>query len=136
MKIEWNSVNGTTTAAEADVEIGTFIVDSRREEANGDRKQRTHTYSLDAIAYEGTEYGKEDEYPSLSDAQERILIRKRVRIAFSRLTKTQQRRLWLHVIREKSLREIARLEGVTVESVSESVAAGKRKFVQIYQKGL
>lgn len=134
MRIEWHSVDGTTATAEANVEIGTFIVDSRREEANGNRKQRAHTYSLDAIAYEGKEYGKEDEYPSLSDAQERILIRKRVRMAFSRLTKTQQRRLWWHVIEKKSLREIARLEGVTVESVSESVEAGKRKFVKYYQK--
>lgn len=55
-------------------------------------------------------------------------------MAFRRLTKTQQRRLWRHVIEKKSLREIARIEGVTVESVSESVEAGKRKFVQFYQK--
>lgn len=131
MKIEWHSVDGTTTAAEADVEIGTFIVDSRREEANGDRKQRAHNYSLDAIAYEGKEYGKEDEYPCMDGSGEKA---RRVRMAFRRLTKTQQRRLWRHVIEKKSLREIARIEGVTVESVSESVEAGKRKFVQFYQK--
>ena len=131
MKIEWNSVDGTTTTAETDVEIGTFILDSRREEENGSRKYRAHNYSLDAITYEGREYGREDEYPCMDDSDEKA---RRVRMAFSRLTKMQQRRLWRHVIEKKSLREIARIEKVTVESVSESVEAGKRKFVKYYQK--
>lgn len=129
MKIEWNFVDGTSTTAEADVEIGTFILDSRRKEANGNRMQRAHNYSLEAITYEGKEYGKEDKYPCMDDSDEKA---RRVRMAFCHLTETQQRRLWRHMIEKKSLREIARLENVSVESVSESVEAGNRKFIQFY----
>lgn len=115
------------------MEIGNFILDSRREEANGDRKQRAHNYSLDAIAYEGREYGREDKYPCMDESDEKA---RRVRMAFRCLTETQRRRLWLHAIGEMSFRKIARLEGVTAASVSESVKAGKRKFMQFYQKKL
>ena len=59
MKITYKSVTGEVTAVEVSEEIGTVIIDSRRKEDNLDRKERYHSYSLDAITYEGEEYADE-----------------------------------------------------------------------------
>ena len=68
MKITYKFADGTTSTTEVDEEIGAFIMDSRRKEANDDRRHRYHNYSLDAITYEGAEYGECDAYPSEDDS--------------------------------------------------------------------
>lgn len=60
MKIVYNFITGETTEVEVDTSIGTVVIGSRREEESGDRKERRHCYSLDAITYEGSEYGTEE----------------------------------------------------------------------------
>ena len=47
MKIKYQFADGTTSEVEVSEEIGAFITASRREESNGDRKQRYHCISLD-----------------------------------------------------------------------------------------
>ena len=57
MKIQWHFADGTKSEVEVNEELGEFITASRREEDNLSRKERYHCYSLDAILFEGKEYG-------------------------------------------------------------------------------
>ena len=87
-----------------------------------------HCYSYDAIAYEGEEYGVCDEYAVEDDSEEQEA---RIRKAFSHLTATQQRRLRLYAD-GKTLREIAAIEKASFQSVSESIEAGRKKFLKFF----
>ena len=79
------------------------------------------------IDYEGEEYGACDEYAVEDDSAEQTA---RIREAFSHLTATQQRRLRLYA-NGKTLREIAAIEEASFQSVSESIEAGRKKFLKI-----
>lgn len=48
----------------------------------------------------------------------------------SYLTATQRRRVWLHLVDGKTLREIAALEGTTFLSIYESVKVAKNKILK------
>ena len=124
MKIQWKFTDGTTSEVEVNEEIGNYITASRREESNLDRKERYHSYSLDAIDYEGLEYATdttpETEMSSKEDAA-------RVNAALNKLSETQQRRL-LMLADGLSIREIARREGVDHRAIRESIEAARRKF--------
>ena len=89
-----------------------------------------HCYSYDAIDYEGEEYGACDEYAVEDDSAEQTA---RIREAFSHLTATQQRRLRLYA-NGKTLREIAAIEEASFQSVSESIEAGRKKFLKIFRQ--
>ena len=123
MKIKYEFDNGEVTEVEVDEEIGTFILESRRQESNLDRKERAHCLSLDAIDYEGSEFGAWDKYEDDDD----FFRSRRVRKAFSQLSETQQRRLKLYAD-GKTLREIAEIEGASFQSVDESIRAARKKF--------
>ena len=124
MKIQWKFADGTTSEVEVNEEIGSYITASRREESNLDRKERYHSYSLDAINYEGLEYATdttpETEMSSKEDAA-------RVNAALDKLSETQQRRL-LMLADGLSIREIARREGVDHRAIRESIDAARKKF--------
>ena len=49
MKISYTFANGENSEVEVNEEIGTFILDSRREEDNLGRKERYHCYVKRAI---------------------------------------------------------------------------------------
>ncbi len=123
MKIKYEFDNGEVTEVEVDEDIGTFILDSRRQESNSDRKERAHCLSLDAIDYEGPEFGTYDKH----EDDEEIIRSHRIWQAFSRLSETQQRRLRLYAD-GKSLREIAEIEGTSFQSIDESIRAARKKF--------
>ena len=53
---------------------------------------------------------------------------------FGQLTHIQKRRMWLYFVEEKTVREIAALEGTAYRTVSESISAGKNKFLRIFKK--
>ena len=127
MKIKYESVTGEVTEVEVDDSIGAVIIDSRREEASGDRKERRHCWSLDAIIYEGKEYGTEDFTKALFDNDNER--KQRVRDAFAKLTPVQQHRMIL-LAKGKSIREIARDEGKDYKSVRESIEAARKKFLK------
>lgn len=128
MKITWNFADGTTSEIEVNEELGNYITASRREEASAARKHRRHCYSLDAIVYEGEEYGTNT--PS-EDDMEMDAQKKRIHEAFSHLTKKQQERL-LMLADGLSCHEIARREGTTFKTVYESIEAGKKKFKSFF----
>lgn len=127
MKIKYAFLDGTTTEVEVSDEIGAVIIDSRKAEHAQDERHRYHCYSYDAIDYEGEEYGACDEYAVEDDSAEQAT---RIWKAFSQLTATQQRRLRLYAS-GKTLREIAAIEEASFQSVSESIEAGRKKFLKI-----
>ncbi len=130
MKITYQFADGTTSTSEVDEEIGAFIMDSRREEENANRRHRYHNYSLDAITFEGTEYGKCDSYPS-DGPDEAEEISKHVREAFSHLTKTQQRRM-LMLAKGMSIHDIAKAEGIYFNAALDSVNQARKKFLKYF----
>ena len=108
----------------------TTVIDSRKAEHAQDERHRYHCYSYDAIDYEGEEYGACDEYAVEDDSAEQTA---RIREAFSHLTATQQRRLRMYA-NGKTLREIAAIEEASFQSVSESIEAGRKKFLKIFRQ--
>ena len=124
MKIRYIFDNGETSEVEVSEEIGTVIMDSRRVESNDDRRQRYHCRSLDAIVFEGSEYGVPDHTEELLDEKNT-----RVHNAFSHLTETQQRRI-LMLAAGLSEREIARQEGKEIKTIRESIDSARKKFLK------
>lgn len=129
VKIKYEFANGESQEVEVSEEVGGFIIDSRREEASADKKERRHCYSLDAIAYEGREYGSSDFTESMfSDTEERNA---RIHKAFSHLSETQQRRM-LMLASGLSMHEIAKREGVNYRAVYDSIEAARKKFLKFF----
>ena len=124
MKINYTFANGENSEVEVDEEIGTFILDSRREEENLGRKERYHCYSMDAADYEGREYA-DTETPETVLEQETEA--QRVAEVMAAMPDVQRRRLLLYA-EGKTLREIARMEGVDHKAVKKSVEAAKKFF--------
>ena len=129
MKIRYTFDNGETSEVEVSEEIGTIIMDSRRVESNGDRRQRYHCWSLDSIDFEGSEYGSPDFAEELLNGTEER--NDRVRKAFSHLTGTQQRRM-LMLAAGLSEQAIAEKEGVNIRAVVESIRYARKKFLKFF----
>ena len=126
MKIQWNFADGTKSEVEVNEELGEFITASRREESNLDRKERYHCYSLDAIIFEGKEYGDHN----TPDTEIAIAEKKRrIAAALGKLSETQRCRL-LMLADGLSVREIARRENKDFKSVHESIDGAKKKFLK------
>ena len=131
MKITYKFTDATMSEVEVSEEIGTLIMDSRREEENAARKERYNCWSLDAIDDEGAEYSVPDFTDTLFDgSNERDAL---VRAAFSRLSDVQRRRL-LMLASGLSLREIARREGKDIKTVRESIDGARKKFLKNFGK--
>lgn len=124
MKINYTFANGETSEVEVTEEIGNVILDSRRKESNLDRKERYHCYSLDAADFEGEDYADGDTLESLL---EQMLDSRHIAELLDGLSEIQRRRLLLYA-EGKSLREIARMEGVDHKAVKKSVEAAKKYF--------
>ena len=60
MKIKYEFADGTVSEVEVEDSIGAFIIEDRCLEDNFSRKKRYHCYSLDAVQFEGSEYGTEE----------------------------------------------------------------------------
>lgn len=129
MIIKYKFATNEETEVEVSEEIGTVILDSRRKESNGDRKERYHCWSLDAIEFEGTEYSTPDFAVALFDGSEERDAR--VREALSHLSETQQRRM-LMLAAGLSEREIARREGKDIKTIRESIDGARKKFLKFF----
>lgn len=128
MKVSYEFADGTTSEVEVSDELGSMIISSRTAEESSDRKERRHCWSLDAILYEGTEYGIDDD-PAEKLKQDEL--HQRVNSAFSRLTEIQQRRI-LMLAGGLSEREIARREGKDFKTVHESIEAARKRFKKFF----
>lgn len=132
MLIRYEFCTGEVDAVEVTEEIGTVIVDSRREEASLDRKEHRHCWSIDAMTYEGIELADTDaEDDDPYGLQEEL--GESVRQAFAKLSCVQRRRLQM-LADGLSIREISRIEGKNFKTVYESISAGRKKFLKYYDK--
>ena len=57
VKIKYEFADGTVSEVEVEESIGAVIIEDRRLEDNLARKERYHCHSLDAVEFEGVEYG-------------------------------------------------------------------------------
>ena len=127
MIIKYKFATGEVTEVEVSDEIGTVILDSRREEhANN---ERYHTaFSLDDMTYEDKDYFSVDDNPE--EALMRKEAAKERKAMLSRLTPVQRRRV------EKfedgmSIAEIARSEKAAFNSVKESIESAQKKLKKL-----
>ena len=126
MKIRYEFVDGEISEVEVAEEIGSVIVESRCLEDNLARKERYHCYSLDAVDFEGSGYASKDTPESLL---EQTTDKQHIKRLLKELPEVQKRRLLLYA-QGKSLREIARLEGVDHKAVKKSIEAAKKYFLK------
>ena len=126
MKINYTFANGEVSEVEVNEEIGNVILDSRREESNLVRKERYHCYSLDAAVYEGEDYADGDT-PEL--LLEQKMDSQHISEVLGGMPEIQKRRFLLYA-EGKSLREIARIEGVDHKAVKKSVEAARKYLLK------
>ena len=128
MKINYTFANGETSDVEVSEEIGTMILDSRREESNLDRKERYHCYSLDGAEFEGMEMADKETPETALFLQ---LENQHIAETFDKLSEVQKRRL-LMLAQGLSLREIARREGKDIKTIRESIEGARKKFLKFF----
>ena len=124
MEIKYKFANGDVSLVEVSDEIGEMIIQSRRVEENGERKQRYHCYSLDGLDYEGEAF-------ACADTPDDALIEKEgeawIETFKATLTEVQRRRLELRLSGLK-LKQIAREEGVDFRAVKDTFSQIQKKF--------
>lgn len=128
MKIKYEFVNGEIIESEVEDKIGEVIVESRRLEANADRKERYHCYSLEAVEYEGEEYADTETPETLL---EKLETDRHLYETLQKLSEVQRRRLLLFA-EGKSIREIARMEKVQHHAVAKSIEAARNIFKKYF----
>ena len=124
MKIKYEFADGTVSEVEVEESLGAVIIEDRRLEDNLSRKERYHCYSLDAVQFEGIEYA-DGKTPEKQMEQEQDA--ERIAQALDGLSDVQKRRLLMYA-EGKTLREIARMEGVDHKAVKKSIEAARKIF--------
>lgn len=124
MKIKYEFADGTVSEVEVEESIGAVIIEDRRLEDNLSRKERYHCYSLDAAQFEGAEYsgGETPETQMIREMDARHIAH-----VLDGLSDVQRRRLLLYA-EGKTLREIAKMEGVDHKAVKKSIEAARKIF--------
>ena len=128
MKISYTFANGENSEVEVNEEIGTFILDSRREEDNLGRKERYHCYSLDAAEFEGEEMADCETPETVLMGQ---LENRQIEEVLGCLSEVQKRRI-LMLAQGLSIREIARREGKEIKTIRESIDGARKKFKKFF----
>ena len=128
IKIKYVFVDGKSIelAFDEDELAAAYVLEDRRREESQARKARRHTYSLDAIEYEGQEYfaGKETPESMMIAREERDRLLEKMKC----LTQAQRRRLFMRM-QGMSIKEIAEREGVSVQRVNQTI---KQIFKKIF----
>lgn len=131
MKIKYEFADGGSTTVEVDDAIGTVILETRRIEENGNRKERYHCYSLEGAAYEGEDYASGEDILANYIQRE---YNSELYAALNKLSEPQRRRL-IQVAEGFSMQEIARIEGVGYYSVFKSVEAARKNLKKFLKMG-
>ena len=135
MKIIYKFADGTESVAEVEEEVGQAIIVSRREEENYERKMRYHCLvPIDKLEYEGMQFADPNTpmpilEKEIEDAQEKALND----YVMSHLTETQRRRILMKAD-GVTLEKIAKIEGVSFQSVDESIKATQKKAIKLREK--
>lgn len=116
IKYEFN--DGTISEVEVDDELGEYIIASRKEEENYDRKTRYHCLvSLDSLDYEGEIFADPNTPMSIYESGQAIAEQKRLLdYVMNRLSDVQRRRIQMRAD-GMTLEEISKVEKVSFQSV-------------------
>ena len=128
MKIKYTFDNGENSEVEVNEEIGAVILESRRKEENMERNRRRRCYSLDDVDFEGDDFADDRTPESLFMEQ---LDNEHIKEPLDKLSDLHRRRL-LMLAQGLTIREIAKIEGVTVRAVFDSIEKAKEAFKKIY----
>ena len=128
MKIKYTFDNGENSEVEVNEEIGAVILESRRKEENMERNRRRRCYSLDDIDFEGDDFADDRTPESLFMEQ---LDNEHIKETLDKLSDLHRRRL-LMLAQGLTIREIAKIEGVTVRAVFDSIEKAKEAFKKIH----
>ena len=128
MKINYTFNNGENSEVEVNEQIGAVILESRRKEENLARKERYHCVSMEDAVYEGDDSIDERTPESLFMEQ---LDNEHIKETLDKLSDLHRRRL-LMLVQGLTIREIAKIEGVTVRAVFDSIEKAKETFKKNY----
>ena len=128
MKINYTFNNGENSEVEVNEQIGAVILESRRKEENMERNRRRRCYSLDDVDFEGDDFADDRTPESLFMEQ---LDNEHIKETLDKLSDLHRRRL-LMLAQGLTIREIAKIEGVTVRAVFDSIEKAKEAFKKIY----
>lgn len=130
MKIKYEFADGTVQEIEVDESFGNYYIQAKREEESLNRKERYHnTCSLDSMDYEGDFFADETYSPeTLMNSKE---SQKRVDEFLSSLTDIQRKRVE-KLLDGKSMRQIAKEEGVDISTVTESLKSVRKKYSKFF----
>ena len=126
MTITYKFNDGTESVVEVDENVGTVIIDSRKEEHANNEKQRYHCNSLEELNLSENHPGSNT---TESDYTNSVFLKEFYEI-YDTLTETQKRRIEM-IGAGLSLREIARQEGVNLSKIQKSINQIQKKFKKI-----
>lgn len=129
MKIKYEFVDGTVSEVEVSTEIGSVIIESRKAEHAGDERERYHReFSMDGAEYEGKDWAETIGPEAIAIDQ---INKKELQQMMQMLTPAQRRRL-LWYADGMTYREIARLEGVQLKAVQDSIVQARKKLQKFF----
>lgn len=131
MKVTYRFVTGEYVIVDVPVTkaVEKVIEETNRTAEANARWHRRHTYSIDGMVYEGSQYGMNDEYFMEEMLEEESA---RIKSLFGTLT-PKQRRYVVQLYQGKSITDIADTEGVAVQTIHESIKSVRKKVLKIYK---
>lgn len=129
MIIKYKFADGTTSEVEVDDELGAYITASRREESNYNRKTRYHCVSLDGFDFEGEAFADERNDPARKREEQEE--ESKVKEFLQNLTEAQRRRVKA-LMDGMSISDIARAEGTSRRTISDSIALVRKKAKKFF----
>ena len=121
MKIKYQFATETVEIEVSD-DWGNLVIDLDRQEYNNDHKETRRHYSLDALVYEGEDYGIEDEaIYALAEYED-------LRKAIAQLSDNQKNLIQAHFFDGLSYSEIAQRMGTTPQAVWQAIERAKKQI--------
>ena len=121
MKIKYQFATETVEIEVSD-DWGNLVIDLDRQEYNNDHKETRRHYSLDALVYEGEDYGIVDEsINALAEYED-------LRNAIDQLTDNQKDLIQAHFFTGLSYTEIAQRMGTTPQAVWQAIERAKKQI--------
>ena len=125
MKIQYNFVTETVEIEVPD-DWGNLVIDLDRQEYNNNHAETRRHYSLDALAFEGEEYGKVDQ------AMHNLIEYQDLREAVSKLTDQQQYIIINHYYLGRSYTEIAKELGISIPCVTKCAERARKQIKKYF----
>lgn len=118
-------------------EVRDCLDETQRQIWRTEKESLRKTYSLDGALYEGSDYGQEDDYFEPTEDEQLasdLDLERREKKAWDSLTDVQLRRVKLFQENGHNLTAVAEIEGVSVQSVDDSIKAALKKMRKILKE--